>query len=519
MAMLFALLGSFALLIGIYMEVINRYVDSSVQIWSSPAAESGGSLVFRATTFRPNSRERIDGTVTLESRPAGNEPGQTSTRQVETGSLSPFVLRVPRATSEQLNVSLAATTGEGHQHAGHIGVPVRERLPPVSAISAARRPSTRDPVDRPRVQLVRTEPRDAPWRLRMTPEGGIPVRFLENTFIIQLTRADGMPLGMQDVTIEVPPESFPSAQTVRTDRFGLGAFRATPEDLALWRLHAVSPAGPMTATFEIVPSFDGLVLRPASSLINEGEPIVGTVQSGLTVEELHFDVVADGVLQATETATATESIAIRPPTGTWPVGDDAPRLLLFQVGSNPFSRNPQNAVRCVWAEPQSWGRSQSVERILETVAQADVQRDYIGMVVAQGLVDENASSSQTGRLLSFLCGQIRPRFTPLEVVFDDTESQQDVLLSASSAFRYRAHWLLALGTVALIAWVLGRVGLLMWQTKRRTEEVIAAIDDPELGLMGRFGANVGAGGFVWFIAVSLTIAAFCVGVILLLANM
>lgn len=518
-ATLFALLSCFALLVAFYMEVINRYVESSVQVWASPRAEAGGSLVVRVTTFRPNRREQINGSATIEMRDSAGVPGRGRVQPIETGVLSSFVLRIPTTVGTELTIDLTATTGESNSHTGEIRIPVRGPLAPVAAVLDQRRQYREGPIDRPRVQLVRVEPRDAPWRFGLTPEGGVPVRFLENTFIVQLTRPDGAPVDRQDATLEIPASSAPSAVTVRTDRFGLASFRATPSDLELWRLSTESPTGTVTATFEIVPSFDGLVLRPMSPLVNDNEPIIANLESGLSGSSFHFDVVADQVVQATETGSARERVGVHPPTGSWPVHDDNVRLMLMQVGSNPFSANPQSSARCVWVKPREQSRIEAVGRILRVLGRAGIEGDYVAAITSHGILDEGATSSQTGRLLSFLCGRIRPSYTPLEVVYDDTQAQQDVLLAETSAFRHRAHWLLGLGTLALIAWLVGRVGVLMWRTKQRTEEAIEDIDDPELALTGRFGINVGAGGFVWLLAVTLTVAVFCIGVIVLLANM
>ena len=518
-ATLFALLACFALLVGFYMEVINRYVESSVQVWSSPAAEAGSSLVLRATTFRPDRRERISGTATVEVRSSEDVPSTARPQPVETGALSSFVVRVPPLTRDQLIIDLTATTGEANQHSAALEIPLRAPLDPITAVLAQRRTIRDGPTDRPRVQLVRTEPREAPWSLSLTSEGGVPVRFVENTFIVQVTRSDGTPVEQQEVELEIPAPSAPSTVTVQTDQFGLATFRATPNDLELWRLRAHGPIGTVTAAFEIVPSFDSLFLRPRTPLVSDDEPIVATLESGLSVTQFHFDIVADRVVLATATGSAHEPVGVHPPTGRWPTHDGKVRLFVIQVGSNPFSVNPQSSSRCVWVKPRSMSRAEAVAQIVHTVEQAGMEREYARAIASRELLNDRVPTVQMGRLLNFFCARIGPRYTPLEVVFDDTEEQQDTLLAETRAFRHRAHWLLGLGTLALIVWLVGRVGVLMWRTKRRTVEAIDEIDDPEIQLTGRFGANVGAGGFVWLLAVTLTVAVFCIGVIVLLANM
>ena len=105
------------------------------------------------------------------------------------------------------------------------------------------------------------------------------------------------------------------------------------------------------------------------------------------------------------------------------------------------------------------------------------------------------------------------------MVFDNSESQQSALEGETVVFRKRAHWVLGLGTIILLLMIVGKVGWSMWRTKRFTELEMAEIDDPELALLGGFGANVGYIGIVWILVLCLTITLFCVGVIAMLANM
>lgn len=498
------LLVAFALLVAVYLGVVNRRVPFALQVHAPEVVYRGQSVVLRATVYRPDRHEVLTGAGQLQLEP----DVRNIALPLRTGELAHAVFRVPAEAGDELHFTFSASLAGEPDRRLAFSLPVADPPAPYSGLSAS------DPVDvgplgeRPRVQLLRREAADPGIDLRMVAGGGVPVRFQDNRFILRVADAEGRPL--VGAMVRVAVQDGPSFD-LTTDALGLAEAAFTPQDLTIWRVTVTANGADAVYLFEVVPSFDGAVMS-VPAFVSSTEPVTAQLRSG-GGRRAFFDIAYGQTVLATLQQPTSAAILLHPPTGRWPDG-----LLWLQSYSNGFSAAPQSAVRCVWVRPAGTPAAETARVVAGAMAAAQRDGTYFG-ALRDGPELDHASAEQRMRLTRYACAVTRPPFTSLSRRVDDQNVQVEALAAETQRFRRKAHVLLGLGTFALIAWLFGRVGFLMWRTRKRTREVLAALDDPEWALMAGFGANAGAGALVWLTVVSLTIAAFCLGVIALLANM
>jgi len=515
----------FALLVGAYMKIVNRYVHSAVQVYASGSAAADSTYVVAIRLGRPDRADDIEGTASVSVFGDAAEPLWQGDRDIENGRLSTFEFRLPPGFSGG-RVEFEVTTGEGELHTGSIPLLVGESVDLVQWLQRLRS-SHRQRPDPPRIQLVRTTDGDGDalsretqpdlWRVDVVADGGEPVRFLPGNFLVLGTTADGVPVPEQQISLEMPSGlEDPQTLTLETDGFGLAEFSAELVDWGLWTAELNGAGGTLRTTFEIVPGF-ALGVHAMSPFVRENSPIRVRVDSNRAQEGLFSATVGPQGVSSHRFHRADGSLSHPPPPGGWSAPDGNP-LLLVQVAPGPAFVSEQGATRCLLvAEDER--RSQAWTTLLTSLQGAGIRPCYVTGLQQSPVEIASAADSEQARLLNYLCARAHPSLTGLQVVFDNSESQQSALEGETVVFRKRAHWVLGLGTIILLLMIVGKVGWSMWRTKRFTELEMAEIDDPELALLGGFGANVGYIGIVWILVLCLTITLFCVGVIAMLANM
>jgi hypothetical protein len=523
------LILGFAALIGSYMSVVNRYVHFSVRVEASRVAEPGGTVAVRLTAYRPGRLTPLGGEVSLSLIDPDGTPRLVGRDTVSSDRLSVFRVSVPEEAQGEIRLRAVVQIGnEPEPRVVDFALPVQAPeswLDNGSVRSAGVSDSdgvaVRNVQEQSQIVRVRMEPADSPFRLDLVAEGGTPVRFIENRLIVRATDAGGSPLADHTLTLTIPDSASPSTTTLVTDVHGLAEFRATPYDVEIWSI-AITGHDRQRATgiFEVVPSFDGLLIRAMPITVTTGSTLYLTVTSSLSTDHYQYDLHTDGVWIESGSGTMTrDSLVLATDTPGRHALSHRIRFLLAQVVSNPFSSNPQRALTAVLVRPAGTSEIDAVTEFVAALEPLGIQRDYVAALQRAGLPRASTITPELYRLVRFLTARLKPSYQPPALAYDDTEIQEATLLAEVSAFRRRAHWLMALGTLALLIWMAARVGTLMWRTKQRTVEFLSEINDPEPGLEGAFGANAGAMGILWLVIALGTVALFCLGVILMLSYM
>ena len=515
----------FALLVGAYMKIVNRYVHSAVQAYVSGSAVPDSTFVVALRLGRPDRSGQIDGTTSVTVFSEDSTQIWQGHGQIENARLTTFEFRLPPDFVGG-RVDFEVNTEDGEQHSGSLPLVV---TPPadLSQWLLRLRSAPRNRPDPPRIQLVRVTDGDGEslsresqpdmWRVDLVADGGEPVRFLPGKFLALVTSASGTPIPNQEISFEMPSGlDEPQTTTLETDSFGLAEFEAELVDWGLWTAELTNPDGTLRTTFEVVPGF-ALSTQTPSPLLEPDRPASVRVHSNRTQEGLFSATVGPQGVFTHRIHPTDGSLIHQPPQGGWPTSAETP-LMLIQVAPGPVFTSGQGATRCLLVSP-SEARSEAWNTLLSSLEGAGVRRDYVAALRQGPNEISTTSEGQQGRLLNYLCAKIHPSLTGLRLAFDNSESQRSALEVKTIAFRKKAHWMLGLGTIVLLLMVVGRVAWSMWRTKQLTEAEMAEIDDPELALIGGFGANVGFIGIVWIVVLCLTIAVFCVGVISMLANM
>jgi hypothetical protein len=384
-----------------------------------------------------------------------------------------------------------------------------------------------DLVERPHSRRYRTDPADAEVQVDVIAEGGAPVRLVENRFYLRLTDSAGRPLSGRRVSLHLGDGEV---RRLESDAAGLAEFRAELLDLVLWRaVVAGEQPGPeaaggdsITAYVEVVPSWDGLVAHVEPPVVDADAGVGFSVESALSADRWHYDLLTDGAwLDSDSQSSQTGRWRAIPRAGSWAPPPSTVRLATLQVYAQPFSGNPQRAVRAVVMRPATMSDARAVGLFAAALARRGVEADYIAALQHQHLFDGSASQETLWRLTQFLGARLTPAYHPRPIVYDDREAQEEALQSEVSGFRRRSHWLLGLGLLGLMAWLIGQVGVSMWLNRRRAARVLAEIDsggpldlDPAGGRI-----NESRGALLMLLFAMVTISGFFVGVIALLAAM
>ena len=519
---LIVLLLSSALLVGVYMHVVNRYVTHSVRVFSSANIDQGESIPLRATVFRPDSRQVIEGTLDAQLRSADYDwSGEPIVLSLVTGEVSQANMLLPPATDSDYQLDLTLAVSDYPPLS--VEIPLTDA--PSQHISSQRFPSgavetSVDVLPGSHVQLLRRSPREVPLRLSMVANGNAIPRFIENSFYLLLTDLTGNPIPDQSLNLQFPSTEEPLSVT--TDMLGLAQFETTLSDPELWSISGVIEGGSsFTFEYEVVPSFEGLSLAPYNPVIDSGTTLLTEVETQLMTPFLYLDLLVEGQwMRSDRIERGLSPVSLSPPGAQWIAeSENGISLGLLQLYSSPFSRSPQSTVRCLLIHEPLISATDAMKRLVHRIRDRETGWRYLDSLSSSTLFDDNRSDEELERLLNYICSEIEPVFHPLPVVYDSSLSQIETLEAETVQFRKRAHWLMGMGAVALLLWITGRVLGHMLVTQRRTHETLYEMDEFDPTLSGVFGVNAGYQSFIWLGLAVITIGGFCLGVILLLAAM
>lgn len=530
--LLFMALAGFAVLVVVYMQVVNRSVDFCVRVYAAGSGHPGETAAVQATLYRPESARPLGGNAQLSCSGPDGQPLTPVTGYLRSDTLTTFQLglgEVRRAGSVQCRLDVQPT-GTAVTRSAHFSVDVAQPQRPWLAWGDTGRgllAGSADLVERPHSRRYRTDPSDAAVQVDVVAEGGAPVRLVENRFYLRVTDTTGHPLSGRRVRVYLADDE---TRTLETDAAGLAEFRAELLDLVLWRaVVSTDRPGPdaaggdsITAHIEVVPSWDGLVAHVEPPVVEADAGVGFSVESALSADQWYYDLLTDGAwLDSDSQSSQTGRWRAIPREGSWAPPPSTVRLATLQVYAQPFSGNPQRAVRAIVMRPAAMSDARAVGLFAAALARRGVEGDYIAALQRQGLFDEGTSQETLWRLTQFLGARLTPAYHPRPVVYDDRQAQEEALRSEVSAFRRRSHWLLGLGLLGLMAWLVGQVGVSMWLNRRRAARVLAEIEsagpldlDPTGGRI-----NESRGALLMLLFAMVTISGFFVGVIALLAAM
>ena len=515
------LLLGFGVGVGTYMHVINRYVHFSVRLHASVTADAGGHAGLRVHAYRPDRLQRLRGDVEVR---AGDGSGPLLERRPLTATPTLFTLPVPDDAAERAAYRVTVAI-EGEEQPRHIGleIPIRRRSPSSSIADlpppgSARRVVPQAQAERAQVRRIRMEPSDAPLRMTIVSETGFPVRFLENRFLLRLTDRQGQPIGNWPLTGHIVSGGTAQIASLRTDSMGLAEFAVTPIDVETWRIRTQTQDGAsVTAQFELVPGFDGTLLRLAQPIVSRVAPISAHLVTDSGADRWYYDVYGGASWLATgERPSGQRSYRLAAPGGAWFPDRTVWRYGHVQAYSQPFSRSPQSSVRGLLFRPDDATELEAAQHLVGALSDHPIDGDYLRALQALGLPGAETPAEARNRLIEFLLVRLLPTYVAPHQYYDDTQPQQAALLAETTTFRRRMHWLLGLGALGLMSWILGRILLSSMGIRRRTAALL--VDLPEENSSESTLAPTRSAVLPLVLA-TVTIAAFFVGVLLMLASM
>jgi len=496
------LLLGFALLVAVYMQVVNRYVARAVRIELPAAVAAGSQGAVRLTVYHPNRGERVRGEATLAW--SGASPGHVPSDPIALDSdlLAPTWFTMPGdGEAAAFSVSVRFPESEAVHHF-EVEVPAVEPLPTLSRRVRHLRGLQRSERRPPTAGLGHT-PLDADIRLSLVAEHGRAVRFLSSRFFVRASTRDGQPLAYLPVTVSLGD----TTAELTTDAHGLADFEATLQDITVG---TASTAG-YEARVEVTPAFDGMNFSHAPACLTSQGGFDWTLDTALP-GPFHADLYTGGGWNFAGRVSPDRIRLVMPET-------DRTDIARLQVYRHAMAAQPQAAISTFLIVPAGADCIASTGELVTALAAENVDRPYLEALRSAGLPNAHTSEESRRRLTGYLLSQLPPVVERPAQVIDDADSQTEQLLAETVAFRKRAHRLIAIGTLGLILWIVWRVSSAMVETKRRTREVLLEVDSPELALTGGFGASAGPMGLVWIAALALTLTGFLIGILLLLASM
>lgn len=515
-AMAFAALAAgFIALVAVYMDVAARSVDYAVRTEQAAFSAPGDPTVVRVTVLRPESGR----SATALARVQGPSAAAVTPASAEVRSEGPTSFSV-RDLPAGAGIDLHVTFPDAPER--HLTLPPLGAPPTLTWLDGARlhdlRASRRAPTSGG-ISRLRVDPADPPLELVLVADGGAPARFVENRFYLRLTatsQADGVPSGAPVAGARLHVETPRGSHDVSTDALGLAELSEVPVDLEVWTARAEATGHTVEVRFEVAPTYDGLAFHPARRLLTTGDPVRGELAAQRDAP-VYIDVYSDGGWLAAR-RTDAGPLTLPAPQGGWLDVRDGTRAALVQIYTQPFSSTPQHTVRGLLFHGPHLPPAEATRALLAAMERAEVDEEYARALLAGVELLDGCSPSELDRLVAYFFARLRPELILPARVQDDADTQRALLDAEVGAFRRRAHWLLVLGSLGLVSWMVARIGRQMHDTRRRTLAVVAEVDDPELALLRGLGANAG-GGVLLLAVATATIAGFCAGVILLLTTL
>jgi hypothetical protein len=514
-----ALASGFIALVAVYMDVAARDVAYAVRTEQAASTTLGDPAVIRVTVLRPESGRAASALARLHG-PAAATIVPASAEVRSEGPTAFSVRDLPPDTSLELQVTFPDEP---------------ERRLPLGSLSAARprswldgaqlrtlRASRRDATSGG-ISRLRVDPTSPPFELVLVADGGAPARFVENRFFLRLATTEASPGEARDTPVSgasVRVDTPRGTHALSTDALGLAEFSEVPVDLEIWTARAESELGFAEVRFEVAPTFDGLAFRPARRILAPDEPIRGALAAQRD-DAVYVDVYSDaGWLAARRVDGEAGALTMPPPGGRWLNAPDGPRIALVQLYTQPFSPTPQHTVRGLVFHPpgQPEPGADAARTLLSAMEAGEVDTGYARALLTAPEALGARTPDELDRLVAYFFARLRPQLVRPARVEDDAAAQRALLDAEVGAFRRKAHWLMILGSLGLVSWMVARIGRQMHDTRSRTLAVVAEVDDPELALLRGLGANAG-GGVLLLAVATATIAGFCAGVILLLTTL
>ncbi len=271
--------------------------------------------------------------------------------------------------------------------------------------------------DGPRVRVRDVEGEDpCGIDVSLAVNGGVVAVGLPNRAVVRLTR-DGV--SVVDRLVQLTGPDGAPTRSARTDVFGSADFEMTVAGAERWTLAYRCDEGSVSRTVDIVPSWDGMVVRPTHAVFASDAQFGFVATHQRTWGEWHQDAYCDGAWLATQTTPILDRVAVLGmPTLRIPERAGGVRLCLLEGYRFLMSPDPPRSVGYfVWAGA---GVSQSAAvTALATAFMAHGEtalRAQLGATTLAAI--DGASSAELERLARWMLDSLPQPFSPIPLAVD-----------------------------------------------------------------------------------------------------
>lgn len=363
--------------------------------------------------------------------------------------------------------------------------------------------------DDPRVRIRRPAMGSAPCGVTpwIAANGGVVATGLENALSVRLSR-NGAPEADVDVTLT---DAGGRAVRARTDSLGVATFTVRAEVAETWTLAFACDGGVSEREVDVVPSWDGLVVRPSASILGPGRAFGFSAVHQRTWGEWHQDVYCDGAWLATESSAVNDRpVVLGLPTLRLPT-DARVRLCLLEGYTIWMSPDPPRSVAYFLLAPSAEEGVRALMAAVLAHGEPDL-RGTLGPGTEAALAV--ASDAERERFARWLLDAIPQPFEVAPLAVDDRGAAS---AEFDAAQRVRGRALLTAIVIDALVLLLAVFAVLIPATVRqraRLQAVIDSLEESELDDGGDVASVRRAG---WTMAVGiLALAATLVGFAVLL---
>ncbi len=316
-----------------------------------------------------------------------------------------------------------------------------------------------------------------PWRLHAVAVGGALPRELDASVALRLVDAQGVPQSRVPLTITVRDGDDP-ARIVTTDASGTALVSADTGWPQTWEMSFPCDGSDVTREARLVPSWDGLQLRPVEFSVRGGRSLTLDVDQQRQRGAWHLDVSCDGRVVWTDT------FAIRPGTARIDVpvpaqtSSDAPvRLCAASAYLYPMAPDPPRSVRAFVLRADQVDDAAALRALL--VALRERGRAEVRPMISDVLLDAVAGMDASTRraLWAWATSAVEVPYRPMPVLTDDLDERLGAFREAQAQTRARLRMLLGVDALLVLLALAVIVGPSMVRQRRALLETLAEVDE------------------------------------------
>lgn len=473
--------------LGMWIHLDSRSVASAIRVHGSAHPIPGTRSVVQVGVydrhshrFRPVDRVAIevDGEALDVSMPIDAVDMARARYEVPD---EPFTLVVDLAGGEyerRIEVPVEPDRGTPWlQDRGHLSGPGAERAGNVSQDD-----------EQPRV-VLRDADEDCGYQVHVVPASGIVAREIPGRLYVRILDANGDPVPGVLIEVAAPEGSTARPSRIVTDVMGTTSFAWTAAWSDDWTLTMSCGEGTVERTVHVVPSWDGMLVRPMQPVVPAGHPFVMRAEHQREHGDWYVDVVCDGRLLRADrhrVVHGTSELEIYAPSA--PAGGDGARLCAVQGYTIPLAPDPPRSVHHVLvADPDVAPRDALATLTRAVAARGDDDLEaFVGTGTMRAL--EAAEDRAVATYGQWLLSSLPQPFVPLPLLYDDQAAAMEEFEAERDHTRGRIIAVLGVDVIVLFGVVLGILLPRAAQQRAAMQRLVDELDVDEMvdddGLLG-----------------------------------